>query len=51
MAKVCEQAQHFDIMTDYLEDLIMMKVQVNEDFTKEERNLISIGFKNWIGET
>ena len=38
-------------MTDYLEDLIMMKLQINEDFTKEERGLISTGFKNWIGET
>jgi len=34
-----------------LEDLIMMKISMSEDYTKEERNLISVGFKNWIGDT
>jgi 14-3-3 protein epsilon len=46
MARVSEQAERFDDMVSYLEAVVQAK---NEDFTTEERNLLSVGFKNQIG--
>ena len=46
MARVAEQAERFDDMVTYLQDVVKEK---NEDFTTEERNLLSVGFKNQIG--
>ena len=46
MARVAEQAERFDDMVDYLQRVVKSK---NEDFTTEERNLLSVGFKNQIG--
>jgi len=46
MARVAEQAERFDDMVLYLKDVVQKK---NEDFTTEERNLLSVGFKNQIG--
>ena len=46
MARVAEQAERFDDMVAYLQDVVKSK---NEDFTTEERNLLSVGFKNQIG--
>ena len=46
MARVAEQAERFDDMVGYLQQVVMGK---NEDFTTEERNLLSVGFKNQIG--
>jgi len=46
MARVAEQAERFNDMVKYLTDVINMK---KEDFTTEERNLLSVGFKNQIG--
>jgi len=46
MARVSEQAERFDDMVLYLEKIVEAK---NEDFTTEERNLLSVGFKNQIG--
>jgi 14-3-3 protein epsilon len=46
MARVSEQAERFDDMVSYLEKIVEGK---NEDFTTEERNLLSVGFKNQIG--
>lgn len=46
MARVAEQAERFDDMVEYLQKVIKSK---NEDFTTEERNLLSVGFKNQIG--
>jgi len=46
MARVAEQAERFDDMVDYLQKVVKTK---NEDFTTEERNLLSVGFKNQIG--
>ena len=36
-------------MTDHLEDLFDLHKKVECDYNKEERNLISVGFKNWVG--
>ena len=46
MARVAEQAERFNDMVKYLNQVISMK---GEDFTTEERNLLSVGFKNQIG--
>jgi 14-3-3 protein epsilon len=46
MARVAEQAERFDDMVFYLKEVVKNK---NDDFTNEERNLLSVGFKNQIG--
>jgi 14-3-3 protein epsilon len=46
MARVAEQAERFEDMVEYLQAVVKSK---NEDFTTEERNLLSVGFKNQIG--
>jgi len=46
MARVAEQAERFDDMVGYLQGVVTNK---SEDFTTEERNLLSVGFKNQIG--
>jgi 14-3-3 protein epsilon len=46
MARVAEQAERFDDMVHYLQEVVKNK---SEDFTTEERNLLSVGFKNQIG--
>jgi len=46
MARVAEQAERFDDMVEYLQAVVKNKT---DDFTTEERNLLSVGFKNQIG--
>ena len=36
-------------MAEFLQELIHLRLEIKEDFTVEERNLISVGFKNHIG--
>ena len=47
MARVAEQAERFEDMIGFLKDAI--KIKSGEDFTVDERNLLSVGFKNLIG--
>jgi 14-3-3 protein epsilon len=46
MARVAEQAERFEDMVDFLKEVVSSKTS---DFTTEERNLLSVGFKNLIG--
>jgi 14-3-3 protein epsilon len=46
MARVAEQAERYDDMVHYLNEVSSQK---SDDFTIEERNLLSVGFKNQIG--
>eukprot|EP00347_Sterkiella_histriomuscorum_P019923 403339788 len=46
MARVAEQAERFDDMVDFLQPILRDK---GGDFSVEERNLLSVGFKNLIG--
>jgi 14-3-3 protein epsilon len=46
MVRVAEQAERFDDMYNFLKEVIGSK---DADFTTEERNLLSVGFKNLIG--
>ena len=47
LARVAEQAERFEDMVSFLEESI--KLKSGEDFTIDERNLLSVGFKNLIG--
>ena len=47
LARVAEQAERFDDMVDFLEQGIDMKG--GDEYTIDERNLFSVGFKNLIG--
>jgi len=47
LARVAEQAEKFDDMVSFLYQAIGLKQ--GEDFTIDERNLLSVGFKNQIG--
>ena len=47
LARVAEQAERFEDMVAFLEEAIGAKN--GEDFTIDERNLLSVGFKNLIG--
>ena len=47
LARVAEQAERFNEMVDFLKQAIGSKS--GEDFTVDERNLLSVGFKNLIG--
>ena len=47
LARVAEQAERFEDMVNFLEKAIQAKS--GEDFTVDERNLLSVGFKNLIG--
>jgi 14-3-3 protein epsilon len=47
LARVAEQAERFEDMVDFLKEAIQAKN--DEDFTVDERHLLSVGFKNLIG--
>ena len=47
LARVAEQAERFEDMIGFLKEAIECKN--GEDFTIDERNLLSVGFKNLIG--
>ena len=47
LARVSEQAERFEDMVGFLQEAIALKS--GEDFTIDERNLLSVGFKNLIG--
>ena len=46
LARVAEQADRYEDMVTHLEQAVKMK---SEDLSSEERNLLSVGFKNLIG--
>ena len=45
MARVAEEAGMYEDMVVYLKDLLSTK---ENDFNVEERNLLSVSFKNWV---
>lgn len=46
MAKVCEQTERFDDMLGYMKSVV---TDFNQDLTVEERNLLSVAYKNSVG--
>jgi 14-3-3 protein epsilon len=49
LARVAEQAEKFDDMVSFLNEAIQSKGG-SDGFTIDERNLLSVGFKNQIGK-
>lgn len=45
MAKVCEQTERFDDMLTYIKKVL----DFNEDLSVEDRNLLSVAYKNSVG--
>ena len=43
MARVADQAERYEDMVNFLNDMVNKK---GEDLNVEERNLLSVGFKN-----
>ena len=50
LARVAEQAENYKDMANFLKQIIATRQAMTEDFNIEERNLLSVGFKNYIGE-
>ena len=48
MTRVTEQAENYEDMFSFIKDLLQSKKSHSQDFTIEERNLISTSFKNSI---
>ena len=46
MAKVCEQTERFDDMLGYMKSVV---TDFNQELTVEERNLLSVAYKNSVG--
>lgn len=46
MAKLAEQMERFEDMTDYMKKII----DLTQDLKDEERNLLSIAYKNVVGQ-
>jgi len=47
MAKLAEQAERYDEMADYMK--IVVETKGGDDLTTEERNLLSVAYKNKVG--
>lgn len=48
--KVAEQAENFDDLFDYLQQLVDVKLEIDDkDFTIEEHNIMSVGLRNYVG--
>ena len=46
MTKICEQTERFEDMLDYLKQVV---TKFDAELTVEERNLLSVAYKNSIG--
>jgi len=49
LARTAEQAERYDDMCKYMKDLVVSSRQPTEDLTVDERNLLSVAYKNVIG--
>jgi len=49
VAKLAEQAERYDDMADSMKDVIKIKATKVVSLTNEERNLLSVAFKNVVG--
>eukprot|EP00470_Lotharella_oceanica_P000806 CAMPEP_0170166808 /NCGR_PEP_ID=MMETSP0040_2-20121228/388_1 /TAXON_ID=641309 /ORGANISM="Lotharella oceanica, Strain CCMP622" /LENGTH=260 /DNA_ID=CAMNT_0010404629 /DNA_START=31 /DNA_END=813 /DNA_ORIENTATION=+ len=49
MAKASENAERYSDMCSFMRDLVDAKVKAGEDLTVEERNLLSVAYKNAVG--
>ncbi len=49
MAKASENAERYADMCTYMRELVLAKVAAGADLTVEERNLLSVAYKNAVG--
>jgi len=50
LAKLAEQAERYDDMADYMENLTVQVTSVlSNELSNEQRNLLSVAFKNVVG--
>ena len=40
----------YDDVYEHLQQMIDTKIELNDDLDTEERNLVSVGFRNYIGK-
>ena len=45
IARVCEQAERYDEMADFMKEVVLGST---EELSVEERNLLSVAFKNTV---
>lgn len=49
LAMLAEKAERYDDMCFYLKELVISKTERNQTLEEEERNLLSVAFKNVVG--
>ena len=49
LAKLAEQAERYDDMAAYMETVVRAKSPEKSELSNEERNLLSVAFKNVVG--
>ena len=50
LAKAAHEAEEFEDMYFYVKKMIDAKLELNVDFDVDERNLISVCFRNYVGK-
>lgn len=49
LSKLAEQAERYEEMVQYMENLVVASTSASVELTVEERNLLSVAYKNVIG--
>jgi len=49
LSKLAEQAERYEEMVQYMENLVVASTSASVELTMEERNLLSVAYKNVIG--
>ena len=49
LAKLAEQAERYDEMVEYMKQVAHHRSSDGQDLTLEERNLLSVAYKNVVG--
>jgi len=49
LARIAESAERYEDMTKFMRNLVMLCTQGGTDLTVEERNLLSVAYKNVVG--
>lgn len=49
LSKLAEQAERYEEMVQYMENLVVVSTSASVELTVEERNLLSVAYKNVIG--
>jgi 14-3-3 protein epsilon len=49
LARCAHQADRYDEMTRFLYDVIELHEEINEEFSAEQRYMLTVAYKNHIG--